>query len=68
MVRHSPRDAETAPLFGRLMHHMAMAVKPILGMVPPDPASLARAYEACERIRFERAHYRKDIAARALKR
>jgi len=23
------------------MHHMAMAVKPILGMVPPDPASLA---------------------------
>ncbi|MGZ4147244.1 MAG: phytoene desaturase family protein, partial [Actinomycetota bacterium] len=41
LVRHSPRDAETAPLFGRLMHHMAMAVKPILGMVPPDPASLA---------------------------
>ena len=28
-------------MFGRLMHHMAMAVKPILGMVPPDPASLA---------------------------
>ncbi len=23
------------------MHHMAMAVKPILGMVPPDPTSLA---------------------------
>jgi phytoene dehydrogenase-like protein len=39
--RHSPRDAEAASLFGRLMHHMAMAVKPILGMVPPDPASLA---------------------------
>ena len=39
--RHSPRDAEAAALFGRLMHHMAMAVKPILGMVPPDPASLA---------------------------
>ena len=28
-------------IFGRLMHHMAMAVKPILGMVPPDPASLS---------------------------
>jgi phytoene dehydrogenase-like protein len=27
--------------FGRLMQHMAMAVKPILGMVPPDPTSLA---------------------------
>src|SRR5215210_3649410 len=39
--RHSPRDAEAAALFGRLMQHMAMAVRPILGMVPPDPASLA---------------------------
>ena len=39
--RHSPRDAEAMPQFGRLMHHMAMAVKPILGMVPPDPASLS---------------------------
>src|SRR5262245_50058079 len=41
LSRHSPRDAEAAVLFGRLMHHMAMAVKPILGMVPPDPSSLA---------------------------
>ena len=41
LARHSLRDAEAAPLFGRLMQHMAMAVKPILGMVPPDPASLA---------------------------
>lgn len=41
LARHSPRDAEAAILFGRLMHHMAMAVKPILGMVPPDPTSLA---------------------------
>src|ERR687884_553429 len=41
LQRHSPRDAEAAVLFGRLMHHMAMAVKPILGMVRPDPASLA---------------------------
>ena len=41
LARHSPRDAEAAVLFGRLMQHMAMAVKPILGMVPPDPTSLA---------------------------
>src|SRR5712664_1315162 len=41
LERHSPRDAEAAVLFGRLMHHMAMAVKPILGMIPPDPTSLA---------------------------
>jgi phytoene dehydrogenase-like protein len=41
LARHSPRDAEAAIEFGRLMHHMAMAVKPILAMVPPDPSSLA---------------------------
>ena len=41
LCRHSPRDADAMVLFGRLMQHMAMAVKPILGMVPPDPASLA---------------------------
>jgi phytoene dehydrogenase-like protein len=28
-------------LFSQLMHHMAMAVRPILAMVPPDPASLS---------------------------
>jgi phytoene dehydrogenase-like protein len=39
--RHSPRDADAMAVFGRQMHHMAMAVKPILGMVPPDPTSLA---------------------------
>src|SRR5712692_5845809 len=41
LERHSPRDADAAAVFGRLMHHMAMAVKPIIGMVPPDPASLS---------------------------
>ncbi|MBI2296559.1 MAG: NAD(P)/FAD-dependent oxidoreductase, partial [Betaproteobacteria bacterium] len=40
IARHSPRDAEAIDEFGRLMHEMARAVKPILGMVPPDPASL----------------------------
>ncbi|HEY6220403.1 MAG TPA: NAD(P)/FAD-dependent oxidoreductase, partial [Gemmatimonadaceae bacterium] len=41
LERHSPKDAEAAVIFSRLMHHMAMAVKPILGMVPPDPSSLS---------------------------
>ena len=41
LCRHSTRDADAMVVFGRLMHHMAMAVKPILGMVPPDPASLS---------------------------
>jgi phytoene dehydrogenase-like protein len=39
--RHSPRDADAASVFARRMSHMAMAVKPILGMIPPDPASLS---------------------------
>jgi phytoene dehydrogenase-like protein len=41
LLRHSPKDAEAYVEFGRLMHHMAMAVRPILGMLPPDPTSLS---------------------------
>src|SRR4051794_24625633 len=41
LERHSPKDAEAAVLFGQLMHHMAMAVRPILSMIPPDPTSLS---------------------------
>jgi phytoene dehydrogenase-like protein len=40
LARHSPTDAEAYDQFGKLMHQMAMAVKPLLSMVPPDPASL----------------------------
>ncbi len=35
--RHSKRDAERYPEFNQMMYEMAYAVKPILGMVPPDP-------------------------------
>src|ERR687884_68804 len=41
LKRHSKKDAEAAVLFSQLMHHMAMAVRPILAMVPPDPSSLS---------------------------
>jgi phytoene dehydrogenase-like protein len=41
IYRHSPRDAEAYDEFGKLMHQLAFAVKPILGMVPPDPTSLS---------------------------
>jgi len=41
IARHSPRDAEAYEEYGRLMGLMAMAVKPIIGMVPPDPTSLS---------------------------
>jgi len=40
LARHSLRDAEAYDEFGRLMHLMSRAVKPLLGMTPPDPASL----------------------------
>ena len=39
LMRHSLADAEAYEQFGQLMYRMAMAVKPILGLVPPDPTS-----------------------------
>ena len=41
LTRHSLRDAEAYDEFGLLMHQMSRAVKPILGLIPPDPASLS---------------------------
>ena len=41
LARHSLRDAEAYDEFGRLMYQMARAVKPFLGIAPPDPASLS---------------------------
>jgi phytoene dehydrogenase-like protein len=40
LYRHSPKDADTYDDFGKLMYQLAFAVKPILGIVPPDPTSL----------------------------
>src|SRR5256886_9427787 len=41
LSRHSQHDADASSVFGRLMHHMAMAGKPILGVGPPGPPSLS---------------------------
>src|SRR5918911_3315518 len=41
LARHSLRDAEAYDDFGKLMHQMARAVKPFLGLTPPDPTSFA---------------------------
>jgi phytoene dehydrogenase-like protein len=40
IARHSRRDAEAYEEYGRAMYFMAKAVKPILGLAPPDPTSL----------------------------
>jgi phytoene dehydrogenase-like protein len=40
IARHSPLDAEAYDEFGKAMQAMCRFVKPILGMVPPDPATL----------------------------
>ncbi len=39
IARHSATDAEAYEQYGQLMAQMAMAVKPILGMVPPEPTT-----------------------------
>jgi len=39
IARHSPTDAEAYEEYGQLMGQMAMAVKPLLGMIPPEPTS-----------------------------
>ena len=41
VARHSLRDADAYDEYSRLMGLMAMAVKPIIGMIPPDPTSLS---------------------------
>ncbi len=41
LYRHSPRDADTYDDFGKLMYQLAVAVKPILAMIPPDPTSMS---------------------------
>src|SRR5687768_316798 len=41
LARHSLRDAEAYDEFGLMLHQMARAVKPLLGMAPPDPTSLS---------------------------
>jgi phytoene dehydrogenase-like protein len=40
LARHSRRDADAYHDYGRLMYHMAKAIKPILNTVPPDITSL----------------------------
>ncbi|MFW6198787.1 MAG: phytoene desaturase family protein, partial [Acidobacteriota bacterium] len=41
LMRHSVADAEAYEHFSQLMYHLAMAVRPILSTVPPDPTSLS---------------------------
>jgi phytoene dehydrogenase-like protein len=43
LARFSPRDAEAYDEYSHEMYFMAKAVKPILSLVPPDPASLSPA-------------------------
>jgi phytoene dehydrogenase-like protein len=41
IYRHSPRDAEAADEYSRVMARAAKAIKPMLGLVPPDPSSMS---------------------------
>jgi phytoene dehydrogenase-like protein len=51
LARHSLRDAEAYDEFGLVLHQMARLIKPMLGVAPPDPASLAPG-ELLELVRF----------------
>jgi phytoene dehydrogenase-like protein len=39
IARHSVTDAEAYEQYGQLMAQMALAVKPMLGMLPPEPTT-----------------------------
>ncbi len=39
IARHSVTDAEAYEHYGQLMAQMALAVKPMLGMIPPEPTT-----------------------------
>jgi phosphoribosylamine--glycine ligase len=54
----SKRDGEFYTAGGRVLGVTARAAE--------LQTAVERAYEACEKIRFEGAHYRRDIAGRAL--
>ena len=41
LYRHSPKDAEAADEYSRVMARAAKAIKPIISLVPPDPSSLS---------------------------
>lgn len=38
--RHSKRDAEAYDEYSRTMRRLALAIRPLLGMIPPDPTSV----------------------------
>src|SRR6185436_17789972 len=65
LARHAPRDAEAYDEFGLLLHRMARAVKPLLAMAPPDPASLdpRELLDMARLGRYFRGLSRKDLHA-----
>lgn len=52
IARHSLRDADVYPEFTATMRRLAMAVRPLMDLVPPDPASTRpRDRRTMERVR-----------------
>lgn len=41
IARHSKRDAEAYDEYARTMRRLALALRPMLGLVPPDPTSVS---------------------------
>jgi len=58
--------AGTAPKEGRMVT-AGGRVLGVTAMAPDIPSAIKRAYEAVEKIRFEGAHFRRDIGSKALR-
>lgn len=59
--RHSKRDAEAYEEYTRVMKRLAIALRPLLGMIPPDPTSVsAKDLETMARVRGCLHDMRKD--------
>src|SRR5262245_61935464 len=41
IARHSKRDAEAYDEYARTMRRLALALRPLLGLIPPDPTSVS---------------------------
>jgi len=59
IARFSRRDADAYEDYSHTMYFMAKAVKPVLGLVPPDPTSLDPA-ELYRLLRFARPYLKLD--------
>lgn len=61
IARHSKRDAEAYDEYARTMRRLALALRPLLGLIPPDPTSVSpKDLETMARVRGVLDQMRRD--------